>query len=200
MAFQPVPNCAEAVIRATISGRPIANVLNFYYDGGYSLANIEDLAIAIDTVVGINYLPLMSGDVSYVSTDVRGLATAADFAASANASAGPGTAVGNGLPANCSFCVKLLTGLTGRSQRGRFYAFPTSEANRTAEDTVDVAYAQDVADMILAFQTNAIADDWNLVVVSRFHLGAARTNGVHRIVTDITWTDLQLDSQRGRLH
>jgi len=104
------------------------------------------------------------------------------------------------LPANTSLCLTLRSGLTGRSARGRFYAFPTGDANlSTSPDLFEATYADDLVDMLDDIVTTASAQGWALCILSRFTAGAARTNAVPFIVTNIQARNLTCDSQRGRL-
>lgn len=199
MAFQSAPDCAEAVIRATYGGKNIANVLNFHKVGGYSQADIDQLAAVVDDNVGSGYLALLSGNVTYVDTLVRGLTSDTDLTAAQNANAGVGTVSGGSYPANASACITLRTGFTGRSARGRFYAMPTGTSNGLGVNTVSTTYLDALVDFLQAVAGDADLEGWDLVVLSRFHNKAERETATFLDVTSISYRNNVLDSQRGRL-
>jgi len=200
MPFQSAPDCASCAIEATLGSQTIANVLNFHKAGGYNQVDINNLASVIDNEVGANYLGLMNGNVVYSGTHVRGLANLNDIEALDSTSAGPGTASNPPLPANVSYCVTLRTFLTGRSARGRFFAFPPGAgALQTSPNLVTTTYSGQVVAMIQGFITAAAAVGWNMIVLSRFTGGAPRTTATFFLVTSVVARNLIMDSQRGRL-
>lgn len=199
MAFQSVPDCAEAVIKATCGGKPIANVLGFYKAGGYDLAAVTDLADLIDAAIGTDYIPILHDGVNYVETVVRGLENVNDFEATANANAGLGSLTGAPLPNNVSLCVTLRSGLTGRSARGRFYAMPTNAAQQSGLNTFSSSYALDVEAFLTTIKAGASGIGWTMAIISRWHDNAKRAAGVYFPVTTLGARNFLMDSQRGRL-
>jgi len=199
MAFQSVPNCAEAVINCTYGGKAIANVLNFVKSGGYNATDIGNLADAVDDAVGNLYLPVLSDGVAYVSTLVRGLELINDLTQVVTTSAGAGAVTGGPFPANVSLCITLRSGLTGRSARGRFYAMPTGISNQSATNTFSSTYVGDVEDFLIGVRSSAAGQGWNMCIVSRRTLNAARPVGVNFLVASIGARNNTMDSQRGRL-
>jgi len=119
MAFQRVPETAEAIVRYTAGIKPV--VMTFYarFIGGYSTSDLIALANNVDTRVGNNFLPIQTDDIVYNSTLVRGLDKINDEEVIDSDNTGPGGVVSKGLPNNVSYAVKRLSGLTGRSARGR---------------------------------------------------------------------------------
>lgn len=199
MPFQSVPNTAELVIHGDIGGQGIANVIGFQYAGSYVQGNIDALAILADSIIGTDYLPLVSSGVNYTSCEVRGLNSITDLSGSANAGAGPGSAVGTGIPANNTFCVTLRSANTGRSARGRFYAWPTVAQNYSAPSILLATYGNDLVSMLLSLKTSAASIGWFMVVISRFSLGVKRPVGVVFPIASIAYRNLIGDSQRHRL-
>jgi len=200
MPFQSIPECAEAVIIGQGGSKSIANVLGFWKPGGYNQTDIDNLAAAIDSVVGSDYLDWVAAGSAYIATTVRGLENVVDLSAINAANAGPGTMAGTfELPSNCSFCVTLRTGLTGRSARGRFYTWPMADSALSAVDTVTTTYANGIVTTLTGFQSAALAEGWYLSILSRRSLGAVRPVGTHYTVTGIAYRNRSLDSQRGRL-
>jgi len=199
MAFQSAPECAEAVIQATAGGVNIANVLNFWYPGGYNQIKIDALADLVDANVGTDYLPICTTQVEYTNTLVRGLNGTVDYTGSNNSGAGVGTAAGDALPNNVSSCATLRTGFTGRSARGRFFAFPTGSNNVITDNTLASSYGTALVDFLNAIKTDAAAAGWHLVILSRRNNNTIRASATHLDVTDIVMRNLIVDSQRHRL-
>ena len=200
MAFQSVPDCAAAAISFTQAGKQMINRLTFAKAGGYDQTDIDNLAAAVDTVVGTTWLPLVNGSCHYDGVEVKGLADIVDLLAVNADSAGFGTASGNALPNNVTWAVRFTTGATGRSARGRMYVIGLPDAQVGATTSlVDVTFAGQWVSAILALGDAAALDGWLACVVSRFTGGAERTTGTYRIITTVSFFNRLSDSQRGRL-
>lgn len=199
MPFIPVPNAAEAVIHGLATTKPVAHVLGFAHAGPYSQADLDALSAFVDTLVGTSYLPVVSSAVNYVETHVRGLSAIIDLESINNTHTGPGTAAGIPAANNVSAVITLRTGHTGRSARGRFYAWPTSSSNIANPEAFVPAYTAFVKTFLEDVRTGAGAAGWTFVVISRRTMGAPRLSG---IVTPITFCEARnslIDSQRNRL-
>lgn len=199
MTFQSAPEVAEAVIQGEAGGVNLANVLNFWLPGGYNQSNIDDLAAAVDVDAGSGYRPLLHGSCSYVATLVRGLESTIDLTAVAATGAGIGSASGDALPNNVSSCATLRTGFTGRSARGRFFAFPTGSGNVISDNVLATSYGTALVSFLNDIKADALAAGWHLVVLSRRNAGVIRPVATHLDVTNIAMRNLIVDSQRHRL-
>ena len=199
MPFQPVPNAAEAVINGHCLAKPIANVLVFQRAVPYAQADLDALAAMVDGWVGSSYLGIISSDCNYDETHVRGLSSAIDLESINFTSAGSGGAPGTPAPANSSMCITFRTGFTGRSARGRFYAWPTSMANYVNAQTFNAAYETALLAFLNNIKTDALALGWDFSVLSRYTAGALRPAGLTHPITVIEARNLQADSQRRRL-
>jgi len=199
MAFQSVPNCAEAVIRGLALTKPIANVVGFKFGSLPVEADLQQLADTVDAWVGSDYLPLVSNATTYLVTNVRGLTVENDVEAFAATATGPGTQTGSAMPANATLCLTLRSGKTGRSARGRFYAWPFSSSVLADAQNVTSGYGTALAAALNHLKTLAAIDGWQMVVISRFALGVARPVGITFPVSAIESRNTLVDSQRGRL-
>lgn len=200
MPFQSAPAIAEAVIKFTGVGAEMNNVIHFTHFTGYDQTNISDLADDVDAAIADNYLPYVAIGLTYVETTVRGLENAVDLTASANASAGAGTASGAlTLPFNVAFCITLRSAFTGRSARGRFYAVPTSAENLVSDNTFTSAYVSGIQAGLENILASAESDGWFPVILSRRNAGALRPVGIGYQITDVVARNNISDSQRGRL-
>jgi len=201
MSFQSVPNCAEADIIFSANNVIVQNSVKFtFVGGGYDQSNIDDLAVAIDDWVSTSYLPIVSNQVSYLRTEVRGLEDEFDFFALEDAGAALGGQSFAPLPNNVTFAVKFGSGLTGRSARGRAYMIGLYTAVPGTDENFAVdGYAAGAVAVWEALPTALVGTGWTHVIVSRFHDGAPRTTGIFFPVTTYSFVDKRLDSQRGRL-
>lgn len=199
MPFVPVQDAAELVIHGTVGSKDVANVIGFQHLGAYTPSDLQDLATAADGVVTSGYKPLMTAGMTYNSCVVRGLTSSIDFAASDSSGAGTGGVSGAQLNNNVTLCITLRSANTGRSARGRFYAFPTGASQLSAANTFSTTYAGDLIIFLESLQAAAAIAGWTMVVISRFHNLAPRTSGVTFPITSIEARNLISDSQRGRL-
>jgi hypothetical protein len=200
MAFQSAPQCAEAVIRGGVGTVLMANVLNFHFNSGsYDLAALQALADAIDTVVAMDYLPIMHNAVLYTETLVRGLENEIDLTASSTAGSGVGSAGTNELPANVTMCLTLRTGFTGRSARGRFYSLPTVLASLASPQQFSAGFSDALIALVTNIQVAAASEGWTFIILSRFSGGVKRPTAIWNAVTTIEARNRLVDSQRGRL-
>jgi len=202
MAFQAVPDTAEIDHIFTLGGVTVQNVHYAERAGGYTQSDLQDVADAIDTVFAITYVTEVCDDVAYVKTEVRGLAFENDLVVEQNAGAGVGTHVGNSFPNNVTIAIKKLSGLSGRSARGRSFwiGVPRNETIFDDENRLEPVYVTQIVDDIQAVR-NLISGlaGWNAVLVSRFTGGSKRPAGVTFDWADTVATDNRLDTQRARL-
>ena len=199
MTFQPAPDCAEAVIKATYGGKEINNVLNFYRTGGYVQLDLDNLAAVVDLAVHTYYKPYISNQATYIGTTVRGLATAIDLQSVNADHAGVCGAGGVALPANTSLCATLRTGFTGRSARGRFYAMPSSVTFLAGVNTFDPVYGNAIGFLLDHIRSEALLQGWSMIVLSRRHDGVVRPSAVGYPVYSIQVRNFKADSMRNRL-
>lgn len=199
MAFQSVPNTAEAVINYVGGSIPMVNRLNFEHAGPYSQGDIDNLAAAVDLAVDAYFLPLIGNTVQYLFTKARGLENPIDLEATNATSSGNGSAAGNQLPYQTSYVIKLGTGATGRSARGRLYAPPPASTALTSARTVTTTFSNAWVDAIADLLTDVLVAGWTGVITSRVTGGAPRPVGLNRPITDVIGANLNVDTQRRRV-
>lgn len=112
----------------------------------------------------------------------------------------PGANGGVLLPLNTTFCLKLTTGLRGRSARGRLY-YPgiTQAMMATAWGDLQPTVAAALVTELQGLQSALLSGGYQLCIVSLRLNNAWRAQGAVTIVNNITYTDLHIDSQRRRL-
>lgn len=199
MAFQSAPDCANVIINATYLGKPIANVLSFRKAGGYSEVDLEFLAETIAQQVQTLYKPYCNATVLFDVVTAKGLENIVDFSYASTVAAGAGTAAGSAGPSNVSLCVTLRTGHTGRSARGRFFAFPASLGALSGPNSFLAAYGDALTAFLVACRTEAPLVGWEQIVLSRHSAGVLRPVAIGYPVTSTIVRNLTVDSQRNRL-
>ncbi len=202
MAFQKVVDTAAVDHIFTLNGVTVQNTHYAKIPGGYNLAALQSVADSIDNIFVDTFQADMPTEVSYVRTDVRGLAVINDLIATQNAGAADGTNIGSALPNNVTFAIKKGSGLTGRSARGRIFwiGIPESELTNANENFLVSTYITSiVADIdLIRTRLDALAG-WEAVLVSRFTLGALRSEGKTFPWVTTTNVDARIDTHRGRL-
>lgn len=199
MAFQSAPQCVSIAINASYYGKPVANVLHAHFDDPYSQGDLDSLAAIIDLHVATEYFPIMSQNLTYLNTTVRGLSSEVDLLAIDNTSTGVGESTGVDMPGNVTLCLRLGTGHTGRTARGRFYILPTTNTQMSDGTTFTVGCADQAIEFVSGAQTLIESAGADLVILSRQLNGVVRAEAVFLRVTSIDYRNLKADSMRSRL-
>lgn len=202
MAFQRAAFCASAEILYTYSTKVVQNTLNFQYQLGlYDQAKLNTLSDQVDQIVHSNFKSLISLGMTYLRTEVRGLNDENDLTSVNADNTGLCTAAGTQLPLNVTFCLKLGTGFTGKSARGRFYTVGMQDGHLNSGNklTVTTTYRDAWVAALNAMKSACALLSWNLVIVSRWHNNVKREEALVKNVTTISYANIDVDSQRGRL-
>ncbi len=202
MAFQSVPETAEIDIIFTYNNVICQNVHYARLPGGYTLTDLQAMADAIDLVWPVTIVNDVPAEVVYLRTEVRGLEFINDQVAEQALSTGPGTDPGAPLPNNVTFAIKKGSGKTGRSARGRTYwiGIPRSKLDPLDENLLDSLYVTGLVNNVIAIKNSINSVGlWEAVIVSRFSEGVKRTTGVTFPWITTGFTDLRVDTIRGRL-
>lgn len=200
MAFQRVPNTIQVSVRATLFGQQVENTLYVKpISAPPNAASVKQAAEAAGTWFRTKLLDNLGSDVVYRETFARSLDTAAG--AEYTDTTGAGTTGGAGvgcLSGNISFAVKFLTGLAGRSFRGRNFLFglPTTAVSG---NTLFAPFAASYVGAFTDFLDDMLAAEFTWVVVSRVADGIERVEAVATAVITAALTNLIVDSQRRRL-
>lgn len=104
------------------------------------------------------------------------------------------------LPPQCAVLFSMKTALKGRSYRGRFYvpgAVQTDETDGILSGTAVTNYTTILTQLLAVFGPSGSNANWQLAVISRFHLGQKRALPVATAVTAIS-LDPIIATQRGR--
>jgi hypothetical protein len=198
--FIPAPNTASVELIYQDTGEISENVFHVQKGSPFTLAQLQTLRGVVDTwdntlAKGARY----SGAV-LLRIRTRALDTAAspteDYYLPTPR---PGTVAGAGCPLNVAFCMKLATGLAGRSYRGRWYWGHIALANLADVGHVSAGYQSGVVSGLNSLITSLATAGYTMVVTSYMTGGAWRTTAVNTAVTGAVSVDNVLDSQRRRL-
>jgi len=202
MAFQKVDNTVEINVIYTLNLETVQNVFYARFGGEYALANLQSLADAVGSTVGVEWLPLQPIEAVFVRTEVRGLENENDLFASSLNGAGSGADIVEAYPNNVTFSIKKTSPFTGRSARGRSYwiGIPQDKTSAPDENHITDAYRDAIVAALedIRIIINATFN-WQAVLVSRFTGGAKRTEGMTFDWIGSTAVDKRIDTQRNRL-
>lgn len=200
MAFQSVPETAQITVVFTTNGQNMVNTFYARKTGGYAALDIQDLATAVDDWVLVHLRPILGSETMYVRTEVRGLENEEDFFSESANGSGLGGVTSASVPNQVCLAMKRVSGLTGRSARGRVYVPIYEAVLSTNENAVLTSFADDLRDVLDLLRGLILVIEWVEVIVSRWNEGVKRTSGITFPVTGYTYTDTTVDTQRGRLH
>jgi hypothetical protein len=200
MAFQSVPETAEAVVRWQSNGEVCTMTFFGRYGEPYDQTAIDGLALQMDDWATDELKVRLSDQVTYLGVNVKGLEFQEDLEAENVTGAGVGGLEAAPMPNNVVKAIKRYTGRTGRSARGRVYwPLVTSQVDSTDENRASASETAVIVAALNEVRTYMDNAGWNEVVVSRQHNGVVRTEGETYVVQAYLSTSDVLNTQRRRL-
>jgi hypothetical protein len=202
MAFIPVPNVVECDVIGMLFGQIIENTLYFLFPEEVLSSEVAQLASSVGEWAVAELCPLLSEDYTYLRTEATDISSAGQATHTSVTDTGtPGGSINPAAPGGTCIAISFRTALGGRSYRGRNYisgipqvVLDGNQCTTVYADQIPVAYAALIPDYV--------ADDLpqaQHVVVSRYHLGAPRAEGIATPITTYLLTNYDVDSQRRRL-
>jgi len=201
--FIPAPNCVSIELIYYSFVVVLENVLHVKLAAPATLANLQAIRAIVDNWDSTNWVNRRPAGVSLARIRTKGLDTNSspteDYPL---ATLRPGSQGNPTFPLNVTFCIKLGTGIIGRSYRGRLYTPGVYANNAVNVNTMAAAEAALIVASLGTLKTALAAGTPSSVlsVLSYRHNFAWRTTAVATPVTTISYTDLALDSQRRRLN
>lgn len=201
MPFVAIPDVVQLQAIHLWEGQWTENVYHYYSVAAKTAANLHALGTAWRTDWLANIQPLLPSAASLQKLIITDLSSQSgvsvehtdDMPVAGGSSSSPS------LPNNVTVAIKWLTALRGRSYRGRTYHMGICDDGVTGNvistalrNALTSAYEQ------ITQITDAIPNEWFLVVASRYANGVARNPGIYTYVTDV-FVDTIVDSQRRRL-
>ena len=199
MAFQPVPDVARFAIR--MKSGLLGDVINVFYflrQGAWGLSELESAAQQLATIWTNEVMTSISSTAAFFSVQARGERVQDDVAFEfVLPSPVSGSRSGDPLPAHCAFCVTHLTGLVGRSNRGRTYFGPIAESD-TIGDLLLPGRADGFRNALVSMRSLMANAGWTHVVVSRVRNKVRLPTAITVPVIGYRYTDRVIDAQRRR--
>lgn len=198
MVFVPIPNTARVELRFTQDGQQLANVFHVRAPAPLTVEDLETIAtVFVDWYD--SFRTVVCNAVTLREIDLRDLTTASGIGILYNTGLPlVGTIASPALPNNVTVAVKWGTGLTGRSFRGRTFHIGLSEG-QVVNSAVDSAFAPPILSGYNALPPLIKAQNYLLVVASRYTNNAPRPVGVTTEILTAAYADTTIDSQRKRL-
>jgi len=199
MPFQPAPDIVGVNVRGTYLGEQVENCLYFQTPATPTAAVVQEITEQVNGWWVTEILPQLAPEWVMNVTYGRSLNSEAAPEFLDDTNQGDVSAqTSPGLPGNVCFTIKFLTGLTGRSYRGRNYISGLCENACTGNEILsfNAEALKDGYDALLVIQESF---DWVWVVLSRQQDNVILPNAIGAPITSVSYTDLFLDSQRRRL-
>lgn len=201
MSVVPAENVAEVEVRGILNGIPVENTLYFQASEEITAALLQALVEALASWFVAHIIPRIAAGYMFKEVYAKDMSAGSGLNWTATIGTGThGTYTGDALPNNVTWAIKFLTGLAGRSHRGRNYVAGLSEAgvSNNALASLDADGFTGDYRMLLG-GGGIVPEEWQWGVLSRFHLGSPRVQGLFTPITGVSYTDLKVDSQRNRL-
>lgn len=198
MAFIPVPGVVEVTPVFRQDSQEAVNVLHVRPVGAITPAAMTAIAsiYAVWWIAAIK--PIAAPNLSLQEVRCRNLTTESAGGVSYTTGLPSAGTVGSGaLPNAVTLAVKWSTGLVGRSFRGRTYHLGLSEIQVT-DNTVEPVALAALLNAYDELREEYAAQDYPMVVVSRFTNNAPRVTGIATPITTVTINNI-VDVQRRRL-
>lgn len=198
MTFVPTADTAEVVVKGLVNSQEMRNIYHVDFGTAVTEALLTAVAELFAGWASDAFADNLSDDASIYEVEARDASTEFGMSESSTTTLPhAGEIATDASPNNVAICVTWLTGLTGRSYRGRTYLgglpyddFVNSIINgtRLASILVDMIHLVDLVN----------AEGWDLVVNSLQTGGAPRANGLNTPITTAAANNYP-DSQRRRL-
>ena len=205
MPFIPVANTARVCVKYRLHGQDVCNIMWFEKGSVWTGTDLNSLCTAINSWVIAEIMPHVSEDMTFVGTEARSMEGVG--APGVELPVVPGEEGGvlfPALPGNVAVAIKFLTGLTGRSFRGRNYiaGWPEPHVTGNSLDTTHVPTWVGAFEALASYLVGLAA---NHVVVSLFSGVDSNGDPIPRssgVTTPVTNYDLDtdVDSMRKRLN
>lgn len=199
--FIPAPNAASVELIYTSALQVYENRLHVFKGEPYTLTELQALRSLVDNWDSTSWK--LARNAGSVLTRIK--CRALDEVGSPVdeyqlPSPRGGTSGGAALPLSNTWCVKLVTERAGRSYRGRLYTVAMDAAMLGAgAQSVTLTFANNVVASLEALRTALDGVSQKLCIVSYMKDKSWRDTAEITAVSHITYSDLNVDSQRRRL-
>lgn len=206
MAFQPCPETAEVRLQGILLGQQVENVFHVRISTTPTLANLTDIANAVNDWATGTYANHMSNGLSWTQIVVTDLNTAGGIQYIKDMSSEGGGTITDPVKTNQdTFAVSFKTGLSGRSYRGRVYVLAVPSGYYNTPNTLNPLNQAAYVTVFNTLREDLDTAGFPLGVLSRYNKDAVptpphkRAEGLLTDVVTVTSTDNIIDSQNRRL-
>lgn len=199
MEFVPFEDVAKVELVYSMENQIMENVLYYSFSYGWSVPNMTGFASTMQSLWDAQMKARVTAQLSLTKIIITDMTTeSSPKVEHAVSPAIAGTAAGDALPANCAAEITLVTGLRGRSYRGRIYVPGVPDTSATGSSW-NAGFITSLSGAFGNFISVIYgAGSAHLVVASRVHNKIVRTTGVASEVLSVTVSPY-ICSQRRRL-
>jgi hypothetical protein len=197
MAFIPASNVLQVNFIQAMGNVQVQNVQYWRHGGAIDQAAADALGAALVAWWDVEFSATLTTELQLNALRMQDLTT--DVAPVYEYTTGlpvTGQHAVPALPPFVAFCISLRTANRGRSGRGRQYVAGLRE-DQASGNTYAQGAAQALVDAYMEL-VNFPPTGWEWGVLSRQNNGVPRTQGLFQPITAVIYTDLTLDTQRGR--
>lgn len=169
--FVPVSGSIEFRITGLhTSGKKVYNIGHVACASPFpTLSEVTQVAVVVGNWCDISYYNMYNSTIRIVEVRARSNAQEPGPVYIDTTPNVAGTLAGDPLPLAQSLCINLVTGLTGPSQRGRWFTFPADETTQTL-GVYNVTYKNFMETSLAALQADLQSGGFDLAIESRRHL------------------------------
>lgn len=197
MPFIPVTGSVQVTVEGVADNQLTINDTYWQASGAVNLSGMVGLGEAVSGWVGSAFAPLLSEDWSSTRVRVVDLSSPTGLFFE-TASVNTGGVAGEAAPNNVAACVSIRSANRGRSGRGRNYV-PGIPNSLITLNTLDNGFISDLLSAYTQFVgAGLFIVGWQWCVLSRFNLGAPRTEGLMQPVVSVEMVTPYVRSMRSR--
>lgn len=199
MAFQPAPNIMGIEVRMVCDGEPIENTIAFSNGQPFIRQDITAVCVWVVDQFLDGHVPITPSAVQYIQAYGSDLGTSDGETAEVNFPANTiGGLVLSAEPNEVSFFIKFKASGKGRTNFGGNY-WPALAKTHVTGSLLNVTQADAMVAFYNGMRATAFASTgFRMGFVSRRINNAARPAGVFKETLQCSYSDLLVDSQRGR--
>ncbi len=206
--FVPVENVAEVRMLQQLHGQTVINIHHLKKASALGTQDLANIVQSIRDFYSGSLYDYLSQNLALVGIQIRDLTTQNGIFYEESESGLNGSVIGDAMPGNVALAVKSVTGLTGRSFRGRTYIAGFTDAQVNGNEVYEGTRTS-IVNVFNAWKTSITGDGYAPVVVSKYSGYTVDLVKVRKIPTPraagiatpiaIYTANSQLDSQRRRL-
>lgn len=197
MAFQPIPNCVEVTLNATVTDVPVVN--RWYVDVGHDVtfADFDAVFDVFDAWISTDLSAIQTTSIKYNTLVIKDVDHEFGPEQVYTPTATQGDRAVVNAPNSTAVVVSLRTAFSGKAYRGRTYVGGIANADIDDPTHLGILNAASFASVFQNLVDALNAATLTLVVVSKFLNGVKRATA---IVTEIIAliVNTRLDNQRRR--